>query len=425
MDGWAQAQGKSMSKALELRKQRDAKIQEMHDLTVKTAFAEEQQTRWNTLDKEQEALRVQIESIEKSDALSAEMRKHNPPPAGQVGENRADNSAKEEELRKKAFDTYIRRGQAAVEQNPELRTYAGLDTGLTGDAAGYTVPIGFQRELEVKLKAFGGMLGVCRIVPTAIGNTINWPTMDDTTNSGEWLAEAAPVSQLNPTFGQKQLGSNLLSSKQVLISVQLLNDSAFDVESELKDAFAIRLGRAANLAYTSGDGSGKPNGILHELGSDNDVTAVGDSQSGQTALNSIGIDDLDNVQMAVNAAYRQNGVYMFSDNTLSLLKKLKDGFGRPLWISSLTQAQPDTIYGKKYVVNYDMPSLPATASPDTKVQSVIFGDFSKYIIRTVGGVSVVRYNELYMPNHQVGFQAYQRADGKLIQPAAFAVLAHD
>lgn len=404
--------------AIELRKQRDAKIQEMHSLTDgKTAFAPEAEARWNALDAEQKSLETQINMVERTETLQAEMRKVNPPASAAPGDTRTDDTNKVE-LEKRAFDTYIRRGRQAVEQNAELRTYAGLNTNDGGAGGDYTVPTGFQKELEVKLKAFGGMLSVARILNTSIGNTINWPTMDDTSNTGEWLTEAAPVSQLNPAFGQVNLASYLASSKQVLISVQLINDSSFDLEGELSSAFAIRLGRTLNAAYTSGNGSGLPTGLLKSGVISQSATAVGDPQSGNTDLNSVGYDDLDAVQAAVDAAYRANGSYMFSDATLQSLKKLKDSLGRPLWISSLTSAAPDTILGKKFVVNYSMPNIAAAA------KSVIFGDFSKYIIRNVGGVTMIRYNELYMPNHQVGFQAYLRTDGQCIQPAAFAVLTH-
>jgi HK97 family phage major capsid protein len=53
---------------------------------------------------------------------------------------------------------------------------------------------------------------------------------------------------------------------------------------------------------------------------------------------------------------------------------------------------------------------------------LVYGDFSKYIFRRVGTMSVFRFNELFMSNLQQGFQAYQRIAGKCLQPAAFATL---
>lgn len=70
------------------------------------------------------------------------------------------------------------------------------------------------------MEAFGGMLQVARILNTASGALIQWPIVDDTTNSGR-LSEACAVSQTNPVFGQINLTSNLAGMKLVLTIVVL------------------------------------------------------------------------------------------------------------------------------------------------------------------------------------------------------------
>jgi HK97 family phage major capsid protein len=104
------------------------------------------------------------------------------------------------------------------------------------------------------------MRNVCRVINTSTGNPLQWPTMDDTANDGEWLAEATTIGQVNPAFERITFTANVASSKQVLVSVQLLKDSAFDVQSLLSDAMGIRIGRRVNLGYTKGNGSGQPTG---------------------------------------------------------------------------------------------------------------------------------------------------------------------
>jgi HK97 family phage major capsid protein len=406
-------------KVKELRQQRAALVQEMHDLTEKSSFPAEAQKRWNELDVQQKALDVQIRAIESTETLSAEMREVKVPPQPQPGSENAGNrqqATTPEEMSKRvrekleskeyreAFVEWARRGEMRCSRtsmdildgiNNEARTYTGLQTPTSGDGGGYTVPIGFQRELEIKMKAYGRMRELCRILTTSTGNTLDWPTMDDTGNSGEFVSENNPVSQLNPTFGQIQFGANLASSKQVLISVQLLQDSAFDLEGELSDAFAIRLGRILNNKYTLGNGSGVPKGLIYSIQNDavpNTVNAVGsnsnDGISGNTEANSIGSDDLDNLIAALDPAYRTNAKFMMNWKTIDFLRKVKDKYGRPLWVASLAVGEPDRIFGYPFDWNADMDTVAAGKSP------VVFGDFSKYVIRDVGGVTVVRYNEL-------------------------------
>jgi HK97 family phage major capsid protein len=242
-----------MSKALELRQNRGEAVKEMKELVEKNDKLEgDKLARWNQLDATQKELKAQIDRIETTDAVDAELAKVDRPSNPQVGEadkrtdpftaitTRAAQIAESADY-KVDFTTYLRSGSMTPLMG-EMRTYSGL--GDSGSTAGYQlVPIGFQKELEVRMKAIGGIRQVARIVTTATGNTLNWPTMDDTANVGHWVAEGTAVSQTNPTFGNVALTANLGSSDQVLVSVQLLQDSAFDVESFLAEAFAIRLTR--------------------------------------------------------------------------------------------------------------------------------------------------------------------------------------
>ena len=410
----------------ELRQRRAALVAEMNSLIPNEgkAWTAEAREKWDRINSDQEALRIQIEAIERTEQLSKEMREFKTPDQPNPGayENRVHRS-KVEELRASAeyrdsFFQYARTGR--VDTTLEMRVVTPLDEGAgSGTNAGYLIPTGFQKELETKLKAFGGMRRNARIVQTASGNTLPWPTLDDTSNSGGFLSINSSVNGANPTFGQVNLYAYLASSKQILIPVQLLQDSAFDLQAELVDAFAIRIGRITNLKYTvgSGLGSSEPAGLVPAITSL--VTAVGDSNtSGNTDLNSVGVDDLANLIAKLDPAYRPNAKFMANQSTFDFLRKLKDKYGRPMWEASITQGQPDKIYGYAYDWNQDMDSIAAGK------MTIIFGDFSKFIIRDVLGFAFIRYSEKYMDLHQIGFQAYLRTDSACIQPAAFAALYH-
>ena len=408
-------------KSKELRQQRAALVAKMNELLAGEFTAEIRAT-WEKMDKDQEALRVQIEALEKSEALEKEMNAFVPPPAPQPNAGGAETritranlheirASKEYEER---FYAYCRTGHAHG-QLEEMRDSALTETTTAG---GYLIPTGFQKELEIKMKAIGPIRANCRVITTATGNTLNWPTWDDTGNTGEWLAiNSDATTKLNPVFGQVNFIANVASSKQVLVPVQLLQDSAFDLQSELSDAFAIRLSRITNSGYTTGTGTTMPNGIVTQVAAGNTITATGDTASGNTDINSVGINDLANLITALDPAYRANAKYMAHQAVFDALRKLKDTLGRPLWVAGLTQGQPDTIYGYPFFYNQMM-----AASLTAGAKSIVFGDFSKYIIRDVLGITFVRFNELYMGSYQVGFQAYLRTDGQCIQPAAFSML---
>ena len=278
--------------------------------------------------------------------------------------------------------------------------------------------------METKLKYYAGLRNICRIIKTATGNPLPWPTMDDTSNTGEFLAEAAGISNADPTFSNVTLGANLVSSKQVLVSVQLEQDSAFDMSSMLSDAFAVRIGRTLDAAFLTGDGSTTPiTGLLTALiaAGGRSVLAVGASANDGvgTDLNSIGSDDYSSLIDKLDYAYqRPTNKFVFNQKTFNTLRKLKDKYGRPVYQTSLADKTEDTIFGYGFQIDN------AVANIGAGNISVLYGDFSKYLIRDVLGFTIVRFNELYIVNHQRGYQAFCRTDGKLLQPAAFSYLIH-
>jgi HK97 family phage major capsid protein len=77
--------------------------------------------------------------------------------------------------------------------------------------------------------------------------------------------------------------------------------------------------------------------------------------------------------------------------------------------------EPDTINGYPYVINQDVASMSANA------KSILFGDFSKYKIRRVMDTTVLRLTERYAEFGQVGFIAFSRADGNLIDAGTHPV----
>lgn len=113
----------------------------------------------------------------------------------------------------------------------------------------------------------------------------------------------------------------------------------------------------------------------------------------------------------VDPAYRQarRCRFLFHDSTLKAIKKLKDDQKRPLWLPGVAVREPDTILGHAYTVNQHVPIIAAEA------KTVLFGDFSKYLIRDVLAVSFFRLaHSKYTEKGQVGFLAFSRHDGNLV-----------
>lgn len=315
----------------------------------------------------------------------------------------------DEEYRE-AFSTYLRYGVSGLK--PEQRNLLAQNfvearalSAVTGASGGYTVPEGFYNQLIDNMKWYGGMRQArTTIIRTSSGNNLPIPTADDTGNVGAIVDENTQVAEQDTTFGQKNLGAYMYTSKIIRVPYQLLQDSAFDIEAWLRQKLAERIGRITNQHFTTGTGTGEPQGVVTGA-SEGKVGA-----SGQTS--SVTYDDLVDLEHSVDPAYRRMAEWMFHDSTLKAIKKLKDSEGRPLWAPGIAVREPNTILGYPYVVNNDMPVMAADA------KSILFGDFSNYFIRDVLGVQLLRLEERYADYLQVGFLAFSRHDGVLADAGA-------
>lgn len=290
------------------------------------------------------------------------------------------------------------------------RELRALTTG-TGASGGYTVPTEFLPRLEKTMAIWGPMLdgNVIDMLVTEGGNPIEFPSIDDTARRGSQFAENAEITDdggEDPVFGQITLASYMHNSEIIRVPVQLLADSAFDVETRLMpDLFGERMARTANDKLTTGTGSSQPQGIV--TGSGAGVTAA--------AVAAFAADELIDLQHTVNPAYRASPKcgWMFNDTVLKLARKLKDAENRYIWQApNLQTGAPATLLDKPYYIN------PSMADPAASAKPIIFGDLSKYTVRRVGGFSIFVFRERYMEFTQLGFMAFGRIDGKVTNSAA-------
>lgn len=304
------------------------------------------------------------------------------------------------------------------------------DMGIgTNTLGGYFVPQGFVYEVEEALKYYGPTMEAFEIMDTATGQPLPYPTSNDTSNTGEIVGEGVQVSTADVTIGHINFGAFKFSTKMVKVSLELLQDSAFDMPSFLKKQFAIRLGRILNTKFTVGAGTTEPTGIITAITANNGaasttpsygtiLTAAGSSANtggAETGATSIGSTDLFNLEHTVDPLYRRGASYMFHDQTLRFLKGLLDKYGRPLWKPGVAVGSPDTINGYPYWVNNDMDQIA------TGKKTVVFGDLKKYLIRRVKELGVLTLNERFADYGQVAYIGFARYDGNLLDAGTHPV----
>ena len=378
-----------MGKLKELREVRAtvfAAIDELRKATDGREMTAEEQQRWDTLlsDYGKVEQEERFEELERRQAEQSYERRH-----------AADGNDDPAEYRG-AFVEYLLKGENGV--SAENRHRFEQRAGITGLAGGVLVPSTLANSIEKALKTYGGMLEAGSVFSTSTGGDLIMPTVNDTTSKATVVAEYQKSTQKAPSFGSETLKAYTYRTPIVPVSLELLQDNSFDLESLLSDLLAESFGRGMNEDLTVGDGKGKPKGII-EWATASDATP---------AASAIKLDDLIDLIRSVDSAYARNGRFMFNRNTLYSLVKIKDTTGRYIWQEGAKDGTPPTLFAKPYTLNDDMPDIAAGKA------SVLFGDFSKFKIRMVKDFRVIRLNELLAEYLSIGIFGFARLDGLLL-----------
>lgn len=291
----------------------------------------------------------------------------------------------------------------------DFEEYRVLSKGASG--GGFFVPTDLADSIVRAMRFLpGGVTSLARTLTTTNGDTINVP-LNLTHGSAAWIAESGSYTPSDETITNGSLSAYKAGTK-IIVSEELLTDSAFDLTGFISTEFGERIGALAESAYISGDGSGKPTGIL-DAGSSVTVSTL--PAGYVTTLAWAG---LATAVFSVPAQYRTNMSILASDSLWVKLVATQDSTGAPLWAPSVANGAPDTFAG---IPVYTHPNLAATGA---NAKSMIVGDFNKgYTIRRVNGVFMQRQNELHSDSGQVGFRSYLRLDGKVLLADALRVVA--
>ena len=359
-----------------------------HRNSMGVLSAEDDNT-YSNMEKDLDSLTNEIKRMERREAIETELNKpvnqpltSAPSGAEMPKTGRASNEYKED------FDRHLR-GKVLV--------HNVLSEGTDADG-GYLVPEDFERDIVTALEEENVIRSLAKVITTQHERKIPVATGHST---AQWTAENAAYTESNPTFGQKQIDAFKLTDL-CRVSVELLQDSAFDIEDYLMKEFARAFGIAEEQAFCVGTGVNQPTGIFTANGGQVGVTAAS-----STAITA---DELISLVYSLKSPYRRNAKFLLNDATISIIRKLKDGNGAYLWQPSVQAGQPDRLLGYEIYTSPYVPTVVAGAL------AIAFGDFKNYWIGDRAGRTVQRLNELYATNGQIGYVSTERVDGKVILP---------
>lgn len=259
-------------------------------------------------------------------------------------------------------------------------------------SAGYLVPEDLYNQIVRKLYDWGEVMGMADVIRT---NTLTDIPVDGTAPSAYWIEESGLYTDSNPTVSRVQLGAKKIGVL-VKVSEELLQDSAFDVESYVSDLTAEAIGREIEDQFVAGTGS-PISGLIA-----NAAQALTTSTS-----TSFSYADVLTLYTSVKQAYARNGEFLCSRQALGTIMGLQDGANQYIFQPSYTAGEPDRLLGRPIRCSEAMPAAGAGKAP------LLFGNFKYFKVGLRGGLYLQRLNERFADYGQVGFRAFMRIDGAL------------
>ena len=368
-----------------------------------------------------EKLEAQLAVARRTQQIRNRQTAYDTPVAGDLAAAvHAGNGPKPDTGYDKAFNAYLRTGKP----NADLEKVRNAQEAGTGSEGGFAVSPQFRQKLVEVRAAFGGFASEVDSFSTATGGAITYPSLDDTANSGAITDEEAQFAAGDDlAFGEVSLGAFKYTATGgdgagtgLRVSLELRQDSEFDIEGLVARALATRIMRKQADDWVNGGGTTLPLGIFNDATT---ADVVLDTEATLIYLNLL------ETEAALDPEYLQNASWLMSNTTwVTTIKALEDTAERPL---ILPQAQAG-IGGRPvrellgYPVVIDQACNAITGDGATG-PFMGLGDWREsYVIRRVAPFTLIVDPYTRAGNGQVQYFAWERADGTIQNRSAFAAV---
>lgn len=256
-------------------------------------------------------------------------------------------------------------GEAEKKALDEIRTEFKALNVSSDTAGGYLAPIELVREIIKGETEMSPVRSLARVRQTA-QKSVTIPRRTGTF-AAQWVAEQGTKSETTGlAYGTVEIPTHELYAL-IDISNQMLEDSAFNMQSEITMEAVEQFAVAEGAAFVSGNGIGKPEGFM----TNSDVLTT-NSGTATTIADADGqANGLLTLKHAIKSAYARNATWVMNRTTLGSVRKLKDGDKNYIWMPGIAMGRPNTIDGDPYVEMPDMPNEGAGLKP------IAYGDFRR------------------------------------------------
>jgi HK97 family phage major capsid protein len=302
-----------------------------------------------------------------------------------------------------------------VDEAAELRALArgerpavefDLRTATSGSAAnaGNTFATSFVAQVIEAMRVRSQFFSMARTLTTSSGETLQYPVKTGRPTAAQ-VAENVAYGKSDETWSTTNIGAYKYG---VIVEAtqEIVDDSQLDILGILAQDAGEAVADKVMTDLLIGNGTGKPWGwVTRSTGAVNAANLAG-----------VTADNLIDLQHSLLQPYRRGAAFLTSDSAVAALRKLKDSTGRYLWEPSLQAGKPDTLLGTPLITD---PNI-VTSGAGAKI--LAYGDPSKYLIRQVKNLRVVRSDEYGFDRDVTAFKITWRGSGDLFDTASVKAL---
>lgn len=318
----------------------------------------------------------------------------------------------EQELRKAAFDKFLRHGFGEVGRaNMSEDEIRSLSSASDQDG-GLLVPNTFESDIIMNAYNDGELRAICQVGSTG-RDSVQMPVLAKPIVA--WGTRNLAVTAQDIAAGQERL--EIFDLKALtLIANNTLDDSAADVWAELREAFGLAVAEAEDDAFAIGAGNKMPKGVFADSRVQSNFVVSGVAGALSDATNN-GVDALITMLQSLKKTYRRNSTWAMNSTTEGVVRQFKDDNGQYLWQPPVQPGNPSTLLGRPLVNPEGIADVSANSF------SIGLGDFKRgYKVRDRAGISVQRLVEKYAEFDQTGFLIKKRVGGQVVLSEAFVLM---
>ena len=311
------------------------------------------------------------------------------------------------EKAREEFLTWARKGEYNGAKEVKVLTIGDPASG------GYLSTPEYVAEITKGITEYSPVRSLATVRQTS-NHSVEFPR-ETALHTAAWISEGGTKAETTGVAWGKDTLTPHECYALIDISNQNLEDSAFNLEAEINEAFSKKFGVLEGIAFVSGNGVGQPEGITIN------TTVVASYKTTSTA--STGTFDAAGLMSAFYALkgdYAKNATWLINRAIVGYIRAFTDSTtGQFLWQPGMVAGTPDTLLGRPVVEATDMISA-VTGSGVV----AILGAFKRgYKIVDRIGMTVQRDPYTQATAGNVRFIARKRVDGKVVLPEAFRLLA--